>query len=101
MFKNYKIVRHVLGVVICDSGRHCIGTMCARIEADNDWIEEQALELWSAVHFAVELGLQDLVLEYENKGLVDDYGHIIYSWLYLYKPTSIATEAKNFNDVKI
>ena len=50
--------------------------LCARIEADNDWIEEQALELWSAVHFAVELGLQDLVLEYENKGLVDDYGHI-------------------------
>ena len=63
MFKNYKIVRHVLAVVICDSGRHCIGTMCAKIEADNDWIEEQALELWSAVHFAVELGLQDLVLE--------------------------------------
>ena len=77
MFKNYKIC--VLGVVICDSGRHCIGTMCARIEADNDWIEEQALELWSAVHFAVELGLQDLVLEYEVKGLVDDYGHISFT----------------------
>ena len=68
-----------MGVVICDSGRHCIGTMCARIEADTDWIEEQALELWSAVHFAVELGLQDLVLEYENKGLVDDYGHISFT----------------------
>ena len=53
--------------------------LCARIEADNDWIEEQALELWSAVHFAVELGLQDLVLEYEIKGLVDDYGHISFT----------------------
>nr|POF27364.1 hypothetical protein CFP56_14481 [Quercus suber] len=79
MFKNYKIVRHVLGVVICDSGLHCIGITCARIEADNDWIEEQALGLWSAVHFAVELGLQDLVLEYEIKGLVDDYGHISFT----------------------
>ena len=79
MLKNYKTVRHVLGVVICDSGRHCFGTMCARIEADNDWIEEQALELWSAVPFAVELGLQDLVLEYEIKGLVDDYGHISFT----------------------
>ena len=53
--------------------------LCARIEADNDWIEEQALELWSAVHFAVKLGLQDLVLEYEIKGLVDDYGHISFT----------------------
>ena len=53
--------------------------LCARIEADNDWIEEQALELWSAVHFAVELGLQDLVLEYKIKGLVDDYGHISFT----------------------
>ena len=53
--------------------------LCARIEADNDWVEEQALELWSAVHFAVELGLQDLVPEYEIKGLVDDYGHISFT----------------------
>ena len=53
--------------------------LCAIMEADNDWIEEQALELWSAVPFAVELGLQDLVLEYEIKGLVDDYGHISFT----------------------
>lgn len=67
-------------MVICDSGSHCIGTTCARIEADNDWIEEQALGLCSAVQFAVELGLQeDLVLEYEIKGLVDDYGHISFT----------------------
>ena len=72
MFENYKIVGHILGVVIRYSGCHCIGATCARIEVGNDWIEEQALGLCSAVQFAVELGLQDLVVEYEIKGFVDE-----------------------------
>ena len=92
--------------------------MCARIEAGNDRIEVQALVLCIVMHFAVELGLQDLVVECEIKGLVmnelcangpinlrighilhaikllgSSIRHIIYSWLYLYIPTSI--EASN------
>ena len=52
MFKNYKIpggVGRVLGVTIHDGGCRCIGAMWARIEAGNDWIEEHALGLCSAV----------------------------------------------------
>ena len=61
MFKNYKILgEHVLGVAIRDGGCHCIGAMCARIEAGNDGIEEQTLGLCSAAelgHFHFLVGI--------------------------------------------
>ena len=61
MFKNYKILGgHVLGMAICDGGCHCIGAMCARIEAGNDWIEEHAEGLCSAAelgHFHLLVGI--------------------------------------------
>ena len=49
-----------MGVAIHDGGCCCIGAMWARIEAGNDWIEEHALGLCSAVelgHFHFLVGI--------------------------------------------
>lgn len=61
-----------LGVVVRDSGSQCIRAMCAKLEIGNGHIEVQALGLWSAVRFAVDLGLQEVEVGCVVKNLIDE-----------------------------